>query len=341
MSGPPLYQLEQVRQVVGGDDVILDIEALDLPQGELTAIVGPNGAGKSTLLKILAFLERPERGTIRFQGKPVSPRDFVELRRQVTMVDQAPLLFRGTVGKNVAYGLRVRGVPSPQWPGLVADALSLVDMGGFAGRSIKGLSGGETQRVAIARALVFKPQVVLLDEPTAGVDAARKEMVERLITELHTVNGVTVLFSTHSLAQAYFLTERVIHLAGGKTVPHGIDNLFSGRADEGDDATLVRVQGGATVRTNSALTGPVRFSIPAASVEVVPFSDQEDRTNGFDSVITRMELRGGQVRLLLSGRLNLRAEMSPADLQRKGLQLGSRVTAIVPPDSLRFLQGER
>ncbi|MCP4572770.1 MAG: ABC transporter ATP-binding protein [bacterium] len=336
MSETPLYRLERVRRIVDGGETILDIDELDLPQGGLTAIVGPNGAGKSTLLKILAFLERPEQGTIHYRGGPVESRDLVRLRRHVTLVDQAPLLFRGTVLKNVTYGLRVRGVPSREWPTLVADALSLVDLSGFEDRSVHGLSGGETQRIAIARALVFKPQVVLLDEPTAGIDAARKEMVERLITELHTIMGVTVLFSTHSLAQAHFLTERVIHLAGGRIVPHSIDNLFSGQAEAG----LVRLRCGTTVRTRSKRTGPMRFSVPAASVEVVLFSDRDDRADGFDGTITRMELRGGQVRLVLSGKLSLRAEMSPEEFQRKDLQLGSRVTAIIPPDAIRLLQGE-
>ncbi len=216
MSEQPLYRLGQVKRIVAGGKVILAIDSLDLPEGELTAIVGPNGAGKSTLLKMLAFLDNPDQGTIRFRGRPVGPEDHVPLRRQVTMVDQAPLLFRGTVFKNVAYGLRVRGVPSKQRPGRVEEALSRVDLGGFGDRSVQGLSGGETRRVAIARALVFQPRVILLDEATAGVDVARMEMVERLVTELCAAGGVSILVSTHDLDQARRLTDRVIHLAGGR-----------------------------------------------------------------------------------------------------------------------------
>jgi len=337
MKDQPLYQLEQVKRIVNTDDVILDVDSLDILQGGLTAIVGPNGAGKSTLLKILAFLETPEQGTVRYQGRPVGPGDHVRLRRQVTMVDQAPLLFRGTVFKNVAYGLKVRGVPSQEWPGRVADALTLVDLGGFEQRSVKGLSGGETQRVAIARALVFKPQVILLDEPTAGIDVARKEMVESLITGLHATMGVTVLFSTHSLAQAHYLTDRVVHLAGGIRVPGSIENLFSGQASEEGEASLVRLKSGATLRIGSVQTGPVRLAIPAAAIEIEPDSAPGDRPNHFESIITRMELRGTKVRILLSGKLNLRVEMSPEDLQLKGLRLGSRVTAIVSPEAIHLL----
>jgi tungstate transport system ATP-binding protein len=218
MNEQALYQLDQVRRIVQTDKVILDIDSLSLPKGELTAIVGPNGAGKSTLLKMLAFLDAPDQGCINFQGQPTGPQDFTGLRRQITMVDQAPLMFQGTVFKNVAYGLKVRGVPRDQWSGRVAEALSMVDLDGFENRSARGLSGGETQRVAIARALVFHPQVILLDEPTAGVDVARVAMIETLIKDLNTATGVSILFSTHDLAQAHRLTDRVVHLAGGKRV---------------------------------------------------------------------------------------------------------------------------
>jgi len=334
MSGQPLYQLDQVRRIVQKNKIILDIDSLSLPKGELTAIVGPNGAGKSTLLKILAFLEVPDQGRIRFQGRPIGPRDHTLLRRQITLVDQAPLLFHGTVFKNIAYGLKVRSVPRDQWSIRVDEALSMVDLDGFADRSVKGLSGGETQRVAIARALVFHPQVILLDEPTAGVDVARVDMVEALITELFVSTGVSILFSTHNLAQAYRLTDRIVHLAGGKRVANSMENLFSGQAGDGG---LVQMKCGTILRIKTECTGLVRFSIPAAAVEIESSLVQDDKTNQFDGNITRMELRGAKVRLVLDGKLTLRAEMAADDFHLKGLKLGSRVTAIVPPDAIHLL----
>lgn len=223
MTRQPLYRLESVKRIVNGDRIILDIDSLSLPQGELTAIAGPNGAGKSTLLNLLAFLTQPDRGIIHFRGTPVRPRDFQRLRQQVTLVDQTPYLFPGSVFDNVAYGLKVRGISRYQRPALVAEALSLVDLDGYARRAVTGLSGGEIQRVAIARALVFRPQVVLLDEPTASVDAARMGMVEDLVTNLCAAKRVSVLLSTHNLGQAHRLTDRVIHLTDGRWAPAGND----------------------------------------------------------------------------------------------------------------------
>ncbi len=344
MSTPPLYQLNGIKRVTDNRKVILAIESLELPRGELTAIVGPNGAGKSTLLKLLAFLEKPDHGSIRFQGRPVTPRDFVQLRRQVTMVDQNPLLFQGTVFKNVTYGLKVRGVPRRQWRDRVAEALSVVDLGDFAHRSVKGLSGGETQRVAIARALVFRPRVILLDEPTAGVDVARIEMVESLIKKLHAAADVSIQFSTHNLSQAYRLTDRVIHLAGGCLVPHSIENLFVGTAapedGTGDRSRLMRLPCGTTMRIGSGRTGEIRFYVPAAAVKIEAIDAGEEPVNRFVGTISQMELRGENVWFLLSGRLNLRAEMPPDEYRRLGLALGSRVAAVIPPEAIRVLDAD-
>jgi len=303
-------------------------------------VVGPNGAGKSTLLKILAFLDRPDRGNIHFRGDLVGPGDFHRLRRQITMVDQTPLLFQGTVFDNVAYGLRVRKVPSSQWSGQVAEALSRVDLGGFARRSVKGLSGGEVQRVAIARALVFQPRVILLDEPTAGIDAARVEMVEQLITELSDDSGVSVLFSTHNLTQAYQLTDRMIHLHDGKTVAGNLDNQFTGQAILENGACQVQLPGGASLSLDSRQSGAVRLAIPADSIGIEPFTPRHDQANRFDGIIIRMELRGENIRLHLTGELNLRVELSPGEVQRQGLQIGDRVSITLPPESIRLLSAE-
>jgi len=111
MNDAGLYRLEGIRRCARDGRVILDIDHLEIPEGGLTAVVGPNGAGKSTLLKTLAFLERPDEGKIVFCGRLAAPRDYFSLRRAVTMVDQTPFLFQGTVFKNVAYGMKVRKIP--------------------------------------------------------------------------------------------------------------------------------------------------------------------------------------------------------------------------------------
>ncbi len=337
MSEANLYRLEGIRRTVPDGKVILDIDHLEIPESGLTAVVGPNGAGKSTLLKTLAFLEKPDEGVIVFRGSKADPRDGFSLRRVVTMVDQSPLLFQGTVLKNVAYGLKVRKVPRKDWEARAEESLSRVDLSGFGKRQVKGLSGGEIQRVALARALVFRPDVVLLDEPTAGVDAARVEMLEALIRELNTRSGISIVFSTHNLGQAHRLTEHVIHLSKGRIAQAGLENLFSGHVMNENGRSVVRLRCGARVAINEAARGAVRITIPASNIHIMPLSAGGQSLNRFEGVITRMEIRGQKVRLRLSGELSLRVEMEQEQVEGLSITLGSRMAAIIPPEAVRIL----
>lgn len=337
MSDASLYRLEGVRRSVPGGRVILEIDHLEIPDRGLTAVVGPNGAGKSTLLKTLAFLERPDEGEIFFRGRKTDPRDGLSLRRTVTMVDQSPLLFQGTVFSNVAYGMKVRRIPRKEWESRVKESLSLVDLAGFGNRPVKGLSGGEVQRVALARALVFHPEVVLLDEPTASVDAARVEMLEALIRELNGRFGASIVFSTHNLAQSHRLTEHVIYLSAGRVAQTGLENLFSGYVENDNGRRSVRLRGGVSVAVTDDASGTVQITVPASNIHVLPLADGEQGVNRFECVITRMEIRGRKAQLRLSGELSLRVEMELEQVEQDRITLGSRVAAVIPPESVRVL----
>ena len=219
------YQLRDVR-VAYTTRSALEITALDVPCGRVTAIVGPNGAGKSTLLRVLSFLLSPTSGQIEFQGRTVTYREaeLGDLRRQVTCVAQAPLLFHRSVRANVAYGLRTRGLPAD---GRVDAALDAVGLSGFAERPAWKLSGGEAQRVAIARALAIDPPVYLFDEPTASIDRASIPLIESLLAQLSGA-GKTVVVTTHNVEQAYRLSETVMALEAGHVAPTPLVNLLRG-----------------------------------------------------------------------------------------------------------------
>ena len=153
-----LYELRNLKKEFGSRTV-LDIASLALEARKVYALIGPNGAGKTTLLNHLAFLEQPTSGVLRFRNEeiPVDDSHLVNLRRRVVMVDQSPILFSGTVWKNVEFGLRVRGVPKKERAVRIAAALERVGMFHFASTDAHGLSGGEVKRVALARALVLEP----------------------------------------------------------------------------------------------------------------------------------------------------------------------------------------
>ena len=204
--------------------------------GQVTTIVGVNGSGKTTLLKILAGLDTPNAGRILIQGHE-SSQD--ELRAHCTMVFQRSVMFGTNVYNNVAYGLRIEGIPNQDVSSRVKSALALVNLDGFEKRHARKLSSGEQQRVAMARALALGRDVLLVDEPTANLDPANAMIIERAIKE--SAQSRAVLLSTHNLAQARRLSQHVIHLYRGRVVEQGEPSGFF--ANPGDERTKLFING--------------------------------------------------------------------------------------------------
>jgi len=194
----------------------LRVERLDLQEGGRYLLTGPNGAGKSTLLQLLAQLEVPASGSLQFRGRKVlTARDRQKVRRQVTLVEQSPFLFEGTVYQNLAFGLRLRDVRGGFQRRRIGKALETVGLEGFEEHRSDSLSGGEIQRVALARALVLRPKLLLLDEASSGLDAEVRPVFERLVRQLSD-KGVTVVLSSHDHDQPQRLDARLL------TMEHGI-----------------------------------------------------------------------------------------------------------------------
>ena len=211
----PVLGLDGVR-VRHGATVVLDVPSLAVEPGEVLACVGPNGSGKSTLLRVLGLLEAPTEGSVLFAGRPVHAASALAERRLMASVFQQPLLARGTVADNVAVGLRFRGADAATCEGRVARWLERFGIAHLARRAARGLSGGEAQRVALARAMVLEPQVLLLDEPFAALDApARGALLPELAAILRD-DRITTILVTHDRAEAQALADRVAVLLGGR-----------------------------------------------------------------------------------------------------------------------------
>ncbi|MEM5773819.1 MAG: phosphate ABC transporter ATP-binding protein [Anaerolineaceae bacterium] len=212
-----IYRLDQVSKTYAGRQV-LDIETLQILRGEILALVGPSGAGKSTLLRLLNFLEDPSSGGLEFQGARYNKGADVpvETRRRVTMVFQRPMLLNRSVWDNVTYGLRLRGERNGNRQ--VEQALDEVGLTGLARQQARTLSGGEAQRVSLARAMVLKPDVLLLDEPTANLDPYNVGLIEAIIRRINTEYGTTLVMVTHNVFQARRLAARVGLLLEGRLV---------------------------------------------------------------------------------------------------------------------------
>jgi len=195
--------------VAFGERRVLDGASIDLAPGEVVALLGPSGAGKSTLLRVLAGLLTPDAGTVVLDG-----RDITRLpthRRDIGMVFQDEQLFpHRSVGANVAFGLKMHGVPRAERDRRVAELLMLVGLTGFEHRSVTSLSGGEAKRVALVRSLAPKPAVLLLDEPLTGLDRDLHDELAAELARLLRATRTTALLVTHDRDEAAMIADRIV-----------------------------------------------------------------------------------------------------------------------------------
>ncbi|MEM7022239.1 MAG: ABC transporter ATP-binding protein [Pseudomonadota bacterium] len=194
---------------------------LDIPEGEFLTIVGPSGSGKSTLVRMLAGLDRPDRGDILLRG--VSITDVPANRRPSCMVFQSLGLFNHkTVGDNIAFALKMRGVDRATRRARAQELMRLVRLPtDYQDRQVTQCSGGERQRVALARALASDPEILFFDEPLSAIDYRLRKILEMEMKDLHRETGKTFIYITHSLEEAMVMSDRVAIMRSGRLVQIG------------------------------------------------------------------------------------------------------------------------
>jgi putative spermidine/putrescine transport system ATP-binding protein len=210
----PFLSIQGVKKSFGPTTVVQDFN-LDVGSGEFVSFLGPSGCGKTTVLRMVAGFEEPSAGSIHIGG-----RDITRLKpnqRNVGMVFQAYALFPNlTVAQNVAFGLKVAGVPKAETDRRVAEMLDLIKLPQFGDRYPYQLSGGQQQRVALARALAPKPKVLLLDEPLSALDAKVRVSLRDEIRSIQRELGITTIFVTHDQEEALSISDRIVVMYGGK-----------------------------------------------------------------------------------------------------------------------------
>jgi sulfate/thiosulfate transport system ATP-binding protein len=328
---------------------------LEIPGGELVALLGPSGSGKTTLLRIIAGLDFADQGMIRFDGSDITEQTARE--RRVGFVFQHYALFRHmTVFENIAFGLRVR--PRARRPSKkeietrVHDLLRLIQLENLAHRLPSQLSGGQRQRVALARALAVEPAVLLLDEPFGALDAKVRLELRRWLRQLHDEIHITSVFVTHDQEEALEVADRVVVMNQGRIeqvgsadeVYHhpaspfvyqflGNVNLFHGRIDEGV-ARIHSTPGQSNVPDERSTTVYVR---PHA----LEISRQPDGGSHFRATVKHIHAAGPLVKVEALTEWGGRVHVEMSQDRFRDLQLANNEAVFIIPRDVKAFEGRR
>jgi molybdate transport system ATP-binding protein len=332
------------RVQLGRGDFSLDL-SLDADDGDTIGLLGPNGSGKSTTLRCLAGLEAPQTGRIDIAGVTVVDTtrgiDLPPEQRSVGFVFQDYLLFpHMSVLDNVAFGLRARGEARQSAERRARDWLDRLEIGDLASRKPGRLSGGQAQRVALARALVIEPDLLLLDEPLAALDAGTRASVRSLLRRhLADFHGAVVMV-THDPMDAMVLADRVVVLEDGRAVQEGTPgdvarrpesayvaqlvgvNMLRGQADAG----VVTLDDGGEIRiADQSIEDAVIVALRPEAISVHLQHPEGSARNVWQSRVSSLEARGDLVRLEVDGPPALTAVITPAAVADLGLHEGADV----------------
>ncbi len=337
-----------------GDRLVLDVERFAVSRGEILVVLGPSGAGKSVFLRILNLLEPPTSGRVMLAGTEIQGlegRGRVEVSRRMALIFQDPLLFRGTVGENVAYGLKVRGVPAEVRAARAAAMLRIVKLDGLEDRYVTTLSGGEAQRVALARALVIEPEVILLDEPFASLDAPTRRDLQEEVRELLHRLGMTAVFVTHDQDEAARLADRMVLLNEGRIVQQGsprdifyqpsgefaagfigFENIYDGEVVSSEEGLAHIDVGGHRIEAVADLQPGERVKVGLRPEDVsltpAPCEDElSSARNRLPGRVAAVDLRGPVARVTIECPFQLVAVVTRRSLEELGLDVGSQVEA--------------
>lgn len=312
-----MLEIRDVRHAYHGRTV-LTIDRLTVPDGAAVALVGANGAGKSTLLRILAGLEQPLSGTVELDGVPAGP----ALRRRVTLVEQRPVLFRGTVSENIAFGLRARRFDRVARQARVRETARTLGVEHLLERPISRLSEGEVQRVAVARAWAVRPDVLLLDEPLSSADRSATTLLFHALASERQKRGLTVCLASHRLEEAYRWTTDVRALLEGRISSMTPENLF--RAElAGDDELKCAGVGEVQLAVLTPHRGSAILAISPADIVVSRQRLDSSARNSLAGRVLRVEEHAaGGVSLTVDVGVELTARLSHMALRELGLAPG-------------------
>jgi molybdopterin-binding protein len=358
--------VEKLKHAYEGVSV-LDVDHLELEEGEILAVIGPNGSGKSTLLRIINLLEKPLEGEITFWNglrlSDMERRERRELSRQMAMIFQESLLFKRSVRANIAYGLKMRHVEKEKRNEVVGEMLQRLKLEELARRDAMTLSGGEAQKVTLGRAMVLQPRLLLMDEPLASLDVparkALREDISRLVREM----GVTAVYVTHDYSEVLEIADRLAVLVGGGLQQVGKPSEVFGRPATEEVAEFLGAENILEGKVLNCREGLADISVegvelealcelPAGSPakvmihpeEVVLLSDSGDAgsaRNRLRARVAQVNITGALVKVGLDCGFPLTVFITRSSREEMGIEPGREVTAVIKATAIHVMPYSR
>ncbi|MEI8330200.1 MAG: ABC transporter ATP-binding protein [Methanomicrobiales archaeon] len=353
-----MIRITNISHEVGGRKILDDIN-LDIRRGEIFTLIGPSGSGKTTLLRLINLLDRPTAGKILFDTMDTTgtEQSRLSIRRRMSLVFQKPAVLNTTVVENVAFGLKFRGTDHGQIASRVTSALELVGLRGFEKRRAVTLSGGEMQRVAIARAMVTRPEVLILDEPTANLDPVSSEIIEDLLIKINSDKHTTILFSTHDMILGQRLAHRIGVIMNGRLAQVGTLHDIFYRPNGGEVARFIGIdtvlkgvvqsndRGIATIPIGNARFEVVTSCPPEKNVSLyfrpeevtvsIPEGAQKTSArNKIDGTITKLVSFGPFIRVTVDCGVPITALITARSCSELGLSTGMTVLVSIKASAI-------
>ncbi len=363
----PLMSCESVNVSRSGR-TILDVPVFSVEEDERLAVLGPTGAGKSTLLGILDMTVRPDVGRLFWRGEDVSrAKPGSPVRRKISMAFQIPLLFKGSVYENVAYGLKLRGSSKEERDRKVYEILELFKVRNLAGADAMSLSGGEAHRVSLARSLVFGPELLLLDEPMASLDPGTKETLLTELLEILKKLKVTCVYVTHSREEAFVVADRLAIMDSGRIVQVGTPedvfyqpataniaafvgtgNILPGRILSASDGLALVETGDVIIEAISDLPPESEVTVCIRPEEIFIEDAAKGKRTGRASARNRLVGEVGEITILgpvvnitVDCGVELKVLITRRSMEDLRIEVGMEVTAGFKATSVHIIKGRK
>lgn len=354
--------LRGIRHFYDGRQV-LDIEELEVREGEVLAVVGPNGSGKSTLLRVINMLEKPSGGEMTFwdgrRSSALGGGERRELMLQMAMIFQEALIFKRSVRANLSYGLRRRKLGREEKQARVEEMLAKLSLTEFADRDAMTLSGGEAQKVALGRAMVLRPRLLLMDEPLASLDVPSRKDLRGYIAGLVREMGVTAIYVSHDYHEVLEIADRLGVLIGGRLQQVGKPSEVFGRPASGAVADFLGAEnllegevtacrgGMAAVRVAGLDLEGLCEQPPGSRVKVLIHpeevillkggGDAGSARNRLPARVKEVHVMGALVKVALDCGFPLVAYITRSSREEMGIEPGLALTAAIKATSIHLM----